>query len=73
MPRVDCEARIKAERGKNNKKADDDVNSPATDSSSEEESESEDENGEPKKKEKKSKEKVGFRDRKVMILLSKLD
>lgn len=73
LPRVDCEARIKAEKGKNKKtEVEDEVGSQA-DSSSAEDSESESENDEPKKKEKKSKDKVGFRDRKVNDLVSKLD
>lgn len=73
LPRVDCEARIKAEKGKSKKKETDDESIAASDDDAEPSGSSDDESDEPKKKEKKAKDKVGFRDRKVNHLVLALD
>lgn len=63
IPRVDCEPRIKPEKEKIEKSSDKDE---VEESSDDDSSDSESEDGEDTKK-KRIKEKVGFRDRKVII------
>lgn len=67
MPKVDADAKIKPEKGRmdeDNQKLDEAADEDGSNSESESESEAEGEGEEPKKK--RPKEKVGFRDRKVI-------
>lgn len=65
MPKVDADAKIKPEKG-NPEEDSQTLGKAADEDSSDSESESEPEGDEPKKK--RPKEKVGFRDRKVIAL-----
>jgi hypothetical protein len=66
-PRVDAEAKIKPDKDLEAKLQESLTEKSDDDSETEESSDSEDEEGGDEKKREKKKEKIGFRDRKVMV------